>query len=193
MSLRTKTGNGTATVDAPFLSGNHKVIQYLQNSTHCSPNTSLPLSGLHKTTSHTHDLFDIKVTPARTSNPSQHRMRSCSDNDSSPSVIERLSRSDFSLGSSFSDPVGHGSTFSSNTSSSGICSTFSDVGHEEVASTSSSEELDFNLGFDQINEHGNVEIADLNEVDDDDDDDDEGHFERVDGKLQRIFTLNSAG
>ena len=187
MSLRTKTANGTADVDAPFLSGNHKVIQYLQNSTHCSPNTSLP--GLHKTSSHTHNLFDIQVTPSRTPESSEHRMRSCSDNISSPSVIEQLSRADFSLGSSLSDPAGHCSTFSSNTSSSGICSTFSDVGHEEAASTSSSEELDFNLGFD----HDGVEIADLNEIEDDDDDAEDQHYERVNGKLQRISTMNSAG
>lgn len=107
-------------------------------------------------------------------------------------MIEQISRADFSLGSSLSDPAGHSRTFSSNTSSSGICSTFSDVGHEEAASTSSSEELDFNLGFD----HDGVEIADLNEIEDDDDDDDDAksqHYERVNGKLQRISTMNSAG
>ena len=135
------------------------------------------------------------MTPTRTPESSEHRTRSCSDNVSSPSVIEQLSRADFSLGSSLSDPTGHCSTFSSNTSSSGICSTFSDVGHEEAASTSSSEELDFNLGFD----HDGVEIADLNEIEDDDDDDDDDddaegqHYERVNGKLQRISTVNSAG
>ena len=55
---------------------------------------------------------------------------------------------------------------SSNTSSSGICSTSSDPGHEEGTSTSS-EDLDFNLGFDQISENDDNEIANLNEIDQD--------------------------
>jgi len=178
MSLRAKTTNETNGVNAPCLSSNHKVMHYLQNSTRCSStNTSNgnTLLVLQKTTSPsppatTHDLFnekDISIN-SNSTNSSQHRTRSCSDNGStsSSSMLDRLSRSDFSLGSSLSDPGGHLSILSSNTSSSGICSTSSDPGHEEGTSTSS-EDLDFNLGFDQISENDDNEIANLNEIDQD--------------------------
>jgi hypothetical protein len=122
---------------------------------------------------------------------SQQRLRCCSENVSSSSVFETLSRSNFSLISSLSDPGGHCSTFSSNTSSSGICSTFSDVGHDEATSTSS-EELDFNLGFDQISDNDDMEIANLNEIDDDDDDND-NNYEHMDEKYSCSSMQNSAG
>jgi hypothetical protein len=183
MSLKTKTTNDNNSVGAPFLSSNHKVIHYLQNSTPGSTNND-PLIILHKTTSHTHDLFNIKDTSMNNHHPSQHRIRSCSENGSSSSVTDTLSRSDVSLGSSLSDPGGHCSTFSSNTSSSGVCSTFSDVGHEEGTSTSS-EELDFNLGFDQISDNDDMEVANLDEIDEDDEN------ELDEGKNQRISHQNS--
>jgi hypothetical protein len=194
MSLRTKSTSGNDGVNAPCLSSNHKVIHYLQNSTRCSNNnnnnnnnTSNPLIVLHKTTSHTHELFNVKDTSMNNNNhPSQHRIRSCSENCSSSSVIDTLSRSDFSIGSSLSDPGGHCSIFSSNTSSSGICSTFSDVGHEEGTSTSS-EDLDFNLGFDQISDNDDMEVANLDEIDEEDE------HEQNDGENQRISNKNCGG
>ena len=106
-------------------------------------------------------------------------------------MIDTLARYDFSLGSSLSDPGGHCSILSSNTSSSGICSTFSDVGHEENTSTSS-EELDFNLGFDQISDHeDDLEIANLDDIDDDEDGDDD--YELLEGEDPRASNKNSAG
>jgi hypothetical protein len=181
MSLRATTTNDTNRVDAPILSSNHKVIHYLQNSTHCSNDNHNPnsLIILHKTTSQTHDLCNEKDT-SMNNKQLQHRIRSCSDNGSSSSVIDTLSRSDFSLGSSLSDPGGHCSIFSSNTSSSGIYSASSDIGHEEGASTSS-EDLDFNLGFDQISDDDDIEVANLDEIDEDDE-----HEEN-----QRISNKNS--
>lgn len=171
MSTSTKATNGNDTVDTSFLSSNHKVIHYLQTSAPCATHASdAPMNGLRKTPSHTHDLANAKdlcLHPHPTSTSSQARIRSCSENGSASSVIETLSRSDFSLGSSLSDPGGHYHLFSSNTSSSGICSTSSDVGHEEGTSTSS-EDLDFNLGFDQISDSEDIEVADLAEIDDDD-------------------------
>jgi len=188
MSLRTKSTNGNDGVNAPFLSSNHKVIHYLQNSRHCSVNNNNntnPVTVLHKTSSHTHDLFNVKDT-SMNNNPqqSQHRIRSCSENCTSSSVTDTLSRFDFSLGSSLSDPGGHYAVFSSNTSSSGICSTFSDVGHEEGTSTSS-EDLDFNLGFDQISDSDDIEVANLDEIDEEDE------HEPNERENQRISNQNS--
>ena len=194
MSLRSKTTNGNNRVDGPCLSSNHKVIHYLQNSTRCSTNNkhSNPLNSLHKTSSHTHDLYNINDTSMNNTNnhhqhTSEHRIRSCSENGSSSSVIDTLSRSDFSLGSSLSDPGGHSSIFSSNTSTSDICSTFSDVGHEEGTSTSS-EDLDFNLGFDQIGDNDDIGIANLDEIDEEDE-----HEQNDNDENQRISNKNSAG
>jgi hypothetical protein len=185
MSLTTKATNGNDSVDASFLTSNHKVMHYLRNSTRCSTNNSLHV--LHKTSSHTHDLFNAKDTSMNNSEQSQHRIRSCSEEcSSSSSVINTLSRSNFSLGSSLSDPGVYYNGFSSNTSSSGICSTFSDVGHEEGTSTSS-EELDFNLGFDQISDNDDIEVANLDEIDEDDE------YEHNEGENQRISTKNSDG
>ncbi len=194
MSLRTKTTNNTNGVNAPILSSNHKVIHYLQNSTHCSTtnnHTSNPLIVFHKTSSQTHDLFNEKDTSMSHNNQhhhdqSQNRIRSCSDNGSSSYVTDTLSRSDLSLGSSLSDPGGHCSVFSSNTSSSGICSTSSDIGHEEGASTSS-EDLDFNLGFDQISDNDDIEVANLDEIDEEDE-----HEQNRD-ENQRISNKNNSG
>jgi hypothetical protein len=193
MSLRTKSTNGNDDVNAPFLSSNHKVIHYLQNSRHCSSNNNNnnninPVTVLHKTSSHTHDLFNVKDTSMNNNNnqQSQHRIRSCSENCSSSSVTNTLSTSDFSLGSSLSDPGGHYSVFSSNTSSSGICSTFSDVGHEEGTSTSS-EDLDFNLGFDQISDNDDIEVANLDEIDEEDE------HEQNERENQGISNQNSGG
>lgn len=159
MSLRTKTTTETNGVNAPCLSSNHKVMHYLRNSTRCSSINASNANISHKTTSPTHDLFnekDLSIT-SNSTNPSQHRLRSCSDNGSSSSSgHDTLSRSDFSLGSSLSDPGGHFSILSSNTSS--------DAGHEEGTSTSS-EDLDFNIAFDQISDNDDNEIANLNEID----------------------------
>ncbi|CAF3860113.1 unnamed protein product [Adineta steineri] len=179
MSLNTKQTNDNDRVDAPFLLSNDKVIHYLQNSRRCSNNNNNnnndSLNVLHKSSSHTHDLFFVKDSSMNNNHnnnnnhqqQSEQRIRSCSEDGSSSSVNDTLSRSDFSLGSSLSDPGGFCSIFSSNTSSSGICSTFSDVGHEENTSTSS-EELDFNLGFDQISDNDDIEVANLDEINDDD-------------------------
>jgi len=75
----------------------------------------------------TNNLFSIQ----------QHRLRCGSENDSSSSsssssITEILSGSDFSIESSLSDPVAHCSISSSN--------------------ISSDEDLDFNMGFDQISD-----------------------------------------
>jgi hypothetical protein len=191
MSLRATT-NDPNRVDAPILSSNHKVIHYLQNSSHSSnnhhhhhPNS---LIVLHKTSSQTNDLFNEKDS-SMNNKQLQHRIRSCSDNGSSSSVIDTLSRSDLSLGSSLSDPGGHCSIFSSNTSSSGICSTSSDIGHEEGASTSS-EDLDFNLGFDQISDDDDIEVANLDEIDEDDEHEDN---QRISNKNSDTSTLLDMG
>lgn len=191
MSVRMNTTSGNHSIDAPYLSSNHKVMHYLQNSTHCT--TKNPLSVAQKASFQIHDLFHIKDTsmPNRPDQSSQIRLRASSDNGSSSSMTETSSRSDFSLGSSLSDPGAYGSTFSSNTSSSGIGSLTSDVGQEEGTSTSS-EELDFNLGFDQISSNDDHEIADLNDIDDgDDDDDDEDQCDHYDGDQRRISMPNS--
>ncbi|CAF1599400.1 unnamed protein product [Adineta ricciae] len=181
MSLNTKVTNGNGNVDTTFLSSNHKVIHYLQNSTLNSNNSS---NVLRKPTAQTSDLFPTKETPVNSNvdQQSSSRIRSCSEAGSSSSVNDTLSRSDFCLGSSLSDPGVYCSIFSSNTSSSGICSTFSDTGHEEGTSTSS-EELDFNLGFDQISDNDDLEIANLNEIDDDE-------CEQREDDQQRISTKN---
>lgn len=180
-SQSNKKSNG---VDAPILSSNHKVIHYLQNSTHCA-NTN-HASNSFITFPKSSELCHVKEPPKINSHSHQfqHRLRSCSDNGSPCSVFDTLSRSDLSLGSSLSDPGGHFSIFSSNTSSSGICSTSSDVGQEEGASTSS-EDLDFNLGFDQISDNDDIEIANLNEIDDQDE-----HGEK-DEKNHRISNENN--
>jgi hypothetical protein len=109
---------------------------------HGSTNNALKI--LEKTSSE--NLFPIQ----------QHRPRSSSEYDSlsssSSSIIDSLSRSDGSLESSLSDPIAHGCIISS-------------------ANISPDEDLDFNIGFEQIN--------DING----DDDDDEQH----------IFDKNNAG
>lgn len=98
------------------LSGNDKVIHYLQNS------TNNPLTMFEKTSPN--NLFSIQ----------QHHVYSSSENDSSSSstssVIDSLSRSDISTESSLSDPIAYCSRISSN--------------------ISSDEDLDFNIGFEQI-------------------------------------------
>jgi len=100
------------------LSINDKVIHYL----HCSTNNSLKMLG--KTTSN--NLFTIQ----------EHRLCSCSENDSlsssSSSIMDSSSRSDFSTESSLSDPIVYGSIINSN--------------------ISSDEDLDFNIGFEQISD-----------------------------------------
>jgi hypothetical protein len=110
MSLSRKSTN--------ILSSKDKVIHYLQNSTNNCLN-------MLENTSTNNNLFSIQ----------QHRLRCCSENDSlssssSSSIVDSLSRSDFSAESSLSDPIAHCSIISSN--------------------ISSDEDLDFNIGFDQI-------------------------------------------
>jgi hypothetical protein len=186
MSFGSKTTNINNGVNAPILSSNYKVMQYLQNSTCCSTNNNNnSINGLHKTSSHTHDLYNAKEN--NNHQPSQNRIRSCSENGSTSSVTDTLSRSDLSVGSSLSDPGVYCSIFSSNTSSSGICSTSSDVGHEEGTSTSS-EDLDFNLGFDQISDNDDIEIANLDEIEEEEDE-----HEQIDGNNQRTPNKNSGG
>ncbi|CAF4576291.1 unnamed protein product, partial [Rotaria sp. Silwood1] len=186
MSGKAPATNGNNGIDAPFLSSKHKVMQYLQNSACCSTNTNNnSLVGHQKTSPHTHDLFYAKDTSINNNhNQRQKRMHSCSENSSGPSTLDTLSRFDFSYGSSLSDPGGHCSTFSSNTSSSGIYSTFSDVRHEEGTSTSS-EDLDFNLGFEQISDNDDFEVANLDEIDEYDE------YELNEGDNQRISNNNS--
>ncbi|CAF3704075.1 unnamed protein product [Rotaria sordida] len=194
MSRKTLATNGNKDVDAPFLSSNHKVMQYLQSSAQCSTNTNNnyhncnnnnPLVGQHKTSSHGHDIFYVKDSSMNNNhNQYQHRMHSSSENTPTPSTIDTSSRFSFSYGSSLSDPGGHCSILSSNTSSSGICSTFSDVGQEEGTSTSS-EDLDFNLGFDQISDNDDIEVANLDEIDEYDE------YEQNEEDNQRISNKNS--
>ncbi|CAF4798868.1 unnamed protein product [Rotaria sp. Silwood1] len=122
-------------------------------------------SGPEKTSAHTDDLFYVKDTPMNNNyNQYQQRMCSCSENSSTVFATDTLSGFNFSHGASLSDLVEHCSTFSSNTSSSGICSTFSDLRHEENTSMSS-EELDFNLGFNQISNNDGIEATNLDEID----------------------------
>lgn len=185
MSLQGKATNGDQSVHSKCLSSNHKVMHYLQNSTSCSKAKAAIL--LQNGSEHSNDLFNSRETPTSTLPAEKDRSRSCSDNNSSPSVIESLSRSDFSLGSSLSDRGGYYSNLSSNTSSSGVCSTFSDVGQEETRSDSS-EELDFNIGFEQNSDHDG-EIANLNEIDDLDSDD----YDQHDDENQTNSNKNSAG
>lgn len=104
------------------LSSNDKVMHYLQNST----NNTLTTFEKPSSSSSSNNLFFIQ----------QHRSRSCSENDSlsssSSSVIESIARSDLSTESSLSDPVAFCSFMSSN--------------------ISSDEDLDFNIGFEQISD-----------------------------------------
>jgi hypothetical protein len=64
--------------------------------------------------------------------PSQHRIRFCSENDSlfssASSILDSLSRSDSGIESGLSDPIAH-----------------------SISNILSEQELDFNIGFDQIN------------------------------------------
>ncbi|CAF2904551.1 unnamed protein product [Rotaria sp. Silwood2] len=185
-TLATNDNNG---VNAPFLSSNHKVIQYLRNSEHRSRNfdtynnyTDNKLMDQHKISSHGHELFSVKdAFKNNNHNQCQQRMHVCSENSSESSTIDTLSRCDFSFHSSLSDNNRRCSTFSSNTSSSGICSAFSDVGHEESASTLS-EDLDFNLGFDQISDNDDFETFSLDEIDE---------YEQNERENQRISNKNS--
>ncbi|CAF2848091.1 unnamed protein product [Rotaria sp. Silwood2] len=176
MSRKTLASNGNNGVDASFLSSNHKVMQYLQNSARCSTNSNNNsnncnnnnlLFGQHKTSAQTHDLFYVKGTSMNNNyNHHQypHRIRSCSKNSSEPSTIDTQPQFNCSFGSNLPGTGRHCSTFDSTISSFGICSTLSDVGHEEEASTSSVD-LDFNLGFDQISDNDDIEIANLDEID----------------------------
>ncbi|CAF4328507.1 unnamed protein product [Rotaria sp. Silwood2] len=185
-TLATNDNNG---VNAPFLSSNHKVIQYLRNSEHRSRNfdtynnyTDNKLMDQHKISSHGHELFSVKdAFKNNNHNQCQQRMHVCSENSSESSTIDTLSRCDFSFHSSLSDNNRRCSTFSSNTSSSGICSAFSDVGHEESASMLS-EDLDFNLGFDQISDNDDFETFSLDEIDE---------YEQNERENQRISNKNS--
>ena len=168
MSLRIKSSNGDETVHANYLSSNHKVMHYLENSTACSKLNSI--IGLHHRSTNNNGLIHLNQTELNASNRFPDRLRSSSDNGSFSSVPDTLSRSDLSLGSSISEPGGYYSNFSSNTSSSGVFSTFSELGHEETTSNSS-EELDFNLAFDRNSDHNEIEIANLDEIDDIESDD----------------------
>ncbi|CAF4357529.1 unnamed protein product, partial [Rotaria sp. Silwood2] len=129
MTCKTLATNGNNSVNAPFLLNNHKVIQYLRNAEHCSTTFDTdnnyndnPLMGQHKISSHGHDLFDVNDTCKNNNhNQCQQRMHFCSENSSESSTIDTLSRCDFSFHSSLSDNNRRCSTFSSNTSSSGLC------------------------------------------------------------------------
>ncbi|CAF1317469.1 unnamed protein product [Adineta ricciae] len=113
------------------LSSKDKVMQYLQSSKLCP---TLSSSDMPTESKHT-QAFSF-----------QHRLRSCSENDSISasslsSIVDDLSQSNSSTQSSLSDPVAHCSMISSN--------------------PSSDEDIDFNVGFDQISD----------DCTDDDDDD----------------------
>ncbi|CAF0863398.1 unnamed protein product [Rotaria sp. Silwood1] len=142
MSLIKMSTNNT---NEDYLSSNDKVIHYLQNSTCNStkPNNSLSM---------------LKRSPSSNLYLLQNRLRYCSENDSisssSSSVMDSLSRSDFSLESSLSDPIARCSIFNSN--------------------ISSEEDIDFNIGFDQISD----------DDDDDDYDDDETNNKYILNKKQ---------
>ena len=127
-------GKPTDNVNKDYLSSNDKVINYLQNST-CSSTKNNSLSML-------------KRSPSSNFRILQHRLRYCSENDSisssSSSVVDSLGRSECSFESNSSDPVAHCSLIASN--------------------MSSEEDIDFNIGFDQIS-------------DDDDDEDDNNDYD----------------
>ncbi|CAF2881427.1 unnamed protein product [Rotaria sp. Silwood2] len=194
MSRKTIIANTNNSLNASFLSSNDKVMQYLQNSGHCSTNTHInnnnnyndnPLLDHQKTSSHAHDLFYVKDTLKNTNHyPYQHRMHSCSENSSPASNIDTLSRFDITCASSLFNVGRRCSTFSSNTSSSGICSTFSDIEHEESTSTPP-DDFDFNLGFEQISDNDEFEIDDLDEIDEYDE------YEQNERNNQRISNKNS--
>lgn len=152
-------------LDAPYLSSNHKVMQYLQNTGHCSNanNNNSSFNAQHKNLGLRNNMYDDKYT-FMNNNQCNQRMRSCSENNSTPYDIDRLTQFNLNFGSCLSDPGGYRSILSSNTSSSGICSTLSDASHEESISTSP-EDLDFNLGFDQISNSDEIELDDPDEVD----------------------------
>ncbi|CAF4514927.1 unnamed protein product [Rotaria magnacalcarata] len=120
-------------VNKNYLCSNDKVIHYLQNSTFNST----------KNTS----VSMLKKSPSSNFRLLQPRLRYCSENDSVSSSLssvgDSLGRSDYSFESDSSDPVAHCSLITSN--------------------ISSEEDIDFNIGFDQISD------------DDDDDDDDDGN------------------
>ena len=164
MFHKTTARDGNDSPNTPFLSSNHRVVRHLNNTSNC-PTDCKSFIDLCKTSSHIHDSFDTRGTCTNDNHlDSQQHMCSCSENDSSLSVIETLPEFDSSFRCSQSDPGGYCSMFSSNTSSSGVCSTFSDIGHEENASTSC-EDLDFNLGFDWISDNDDIEVANFDEVD----------------------------
>ncbi|CAF3306827.1 unnamed protein product [Rotaria socialis] len=135
MSSMSLVGKPTDNVNTNYLCSNDKVIHYLQNST-CSSTKNNSLSMLKRSPSSNFPLL-------------QPRLRYCSENDSISSslssVVDSSGRSDYSFESNSSDPVAHCSLTTSN-----ICS---------------EEDIDFNIGFDQISD------------DDDDDDDDNDYAE----------------
>ncbi|CAF5021935.1 unnamed protein product, partial [Rotaria sp. Silwood1] len=193
MSRKTKATNTINSDDAPFLSIDSKLMESLQNSAHCSTNTHAnnnnyyyyyndSLIGEHKTSSHLHDLFYIKDRNKSNNNyQHQQRMRSCSENSSTSSTIDTLLQFDSNFGSNLSNARQRYSTCSSNTSSSGIFSTFSDVEREEGTSVTS-EDLDFNLGFDQTSDNDDFEEDNLDEID---------KYEQNEEDNQRISNKNS--
>ncbi|CAF4852067.1 unnamed protein product [Rotaria sp. Silwood1] len=194
MSRKTIATNTINSVDAPFLSIDSKLMESLQNSAHCSTNTHAnnnnyyyyynnSLIGQHQTSSHLHDLFYIKDRNKSNNNyQHQQRMCSCSENSSTSSDIDTLLQFDSNFGSNLSNARQRCSTCSSNTSSSGICSAFSDVEREEGTSVIS-EDLDFNLGFDQISDNDDFEEDNLDEID---------KYEQNEEDNQRISNKNSS-
>lgn len=186
--FRTTNGrNGKDNAAASYLSSNHKVAQYLQTSTHCTTNSNKNndsgLINANKASLHSQDLlFPDDVSSSNNYSQFQRRTHSYSENSTTTSGTGILSQFDCSLGSSLSDPGGHSSTFSSNASSSGVYSAFSEAGQEELTSTLSAD-LDFNIGFEQVSDNVNdIEIANLDDMDE---------YEHDDGENQQISNKNT--
>ncbi|CAF3832450.1 unnamed protein product [Rotaria magnacalcarata] len=169
MSRKPILTNGNNHIDTPYISSSHKVMQYLRSSLRWPVNVTTTNTINFNSANNQKNIFSSANNPvngidASMNNQFVHRVRSCSDNCSSISEIDPLSRFPFSLSPSLSESSGYRSVHSSNGSSSGVSSTISDVGQEENI-FKSLEDLEFNLGFDQSSSSDGIEVADFDDLD----------------------------
>ncbi|CAF1503883.1 unnamed protein product [Rotaria magnacalcarata] len=169
MSRKPILTNGNNHIDTPYISSSHKVMQYLRSSLRWPVNVTTTNTINFNSANNQKNIFSSTNNPvngidASMNNQFVHRVRSCSDNCSSISEIDPLSRFPFSLSPSLSESSGYRSVHSSNGSSSGVSSTISDVGQEENI-FKSLEDLEFNLGFDQSSSSDGIEVADFDDLD----------------------------
>ncbi|CAM4886794.1 unnamed protein product [Rotaria socialis] len=169
MSRKPILTNDNDNIDAPYLSSSHKVMQYLRSSPRSAVNTRTTNTTNFNSANGQNEIFSSTDNPvngidASINNQFVQHVRSCSDNCSSASEIDPLSQVHFDLSPSLSDPGGYRSVLSSNASSSGVFSAFSDVCREENT-FSSQEDLEFNLGFDQSGISDGIEVADRDDLD----------------------------